>query len=377
MKTVEEFKIEHWRSYASALSLNDLIGLSTDSSLSMLDPDVKLTYGSFEGSEKLRASIAALHSSEDNKVTADNVIITPGSIMANFLVLDTICGEGDHIICQYPTFGQLYSVPKFSGVDVTMWKMDDKNGWMPNIEELSGMIKPNTKAIVINNPNNPTGAVLSKDFLLKIIEIAQQSNILVFCDEVFSPLFHTDVRPPSIVSLGYANTVATGALSKAFALPGIRVGWIITENAELASTIKMKRVLTTTSVSQLSDSVASFALDKAVMPHIMERNLALCGEGLRLLEDFVKRNEGRVRWVKPQGSGTAFVQVLDREGKPVDDVVFSKELAEKESICVIPGGLCFGENAGDFKGYLRITLGDPDAVRKGLPALERFIQDMA
>jgi aspartate/methionine/tyrosine aminotransferase len=69
--------------------------------------------------------------------------------MANYLLLSTICGPGDHVICQYPTYGQLYLVPKFAGVDVGLWEMHEENGWMPSIDELAAMIKPNTKAIIL------------------------------------------------------------------------------------------------------------------------------------------------------------------------------------------------------------------------------------
>jgi aspartate/methionine/tyrosine aminotransferase len=136
-------------SYASALSVNDLRRLSTNPGLEVFDPELKLTYGSYEGSLRLRERIAELHSSENNKLTAENVLITPGSIMANYLLLSTVCGPGDHVICQYPTYGQLYLVPKFAGVDVGLWKMHEENGWMPSIDELAAMIKPNTKAIIL------------------------------------------------------------------------------------------------------------------------------------------------------------------------------------------------------------------------------------
>lgn len=226
-----------------------------------------------------------------------------------------------------------------------------------------------------SNPNNPTGAVLNKETLLRVIDIAKRADITVFSDEVFSPLFFTDAKPPSIVSLGYANTVATGSLSKAFALPGIRLGWIITENAELVKAINMKRAYTTIAVSQIDGGIASFALDPAVTPALMERNIQLCREGLDLIEGLVKRNPDRVKWVQPEGAGTAFIQVLDGKGAPVDDVDFCTKLAETESVCLIPGGFCFGEGAeGDFKGYMRIILGDPELLRQGLPALERFIR---
>lgn len=388
MMNIQEFKIDQWMrtygpksryelqgSYASALSLNDLKSLSTNPGLDVVDPELKLTYGSYEGSLRLRERIAELHSSEKNKLTAENVLITPGSIMANYLLLCTICGPGDHVICQYPTYGQLYLLPKFAGVDVGLWKMREENGWIPSIDELTAMVKPNTKAIILNNPNNPTGAVLPVEFLLKVTEIARRHNILVFSDEVFSPLYFTELTPPSIVSIGYANSVATGSLSKAFAIPGIRLGWIVTQNAELMYKVSKARDYTTISVSQLDDSVAAFALDPAVLPNLMKRNLALCKESIEILDAFVKRNVKQCRWVKPRGAGTAFVQILDRDGKPVDDAEFSKRLSDEESVCVIPGAHCFSEGSpDDFKGYVRITLGDPNLLRESLPLLERFFQ---
>jgi len=226
-----------------------------------------------------------------------------------------------------------------------------------------------------SNPSNPTGAILGKEFLEKVIAIARKSNILVFSDEVYSPLFFTPDRPPSFVTMGYDRSVVTSSLSKSFAIPGVRIGWVVTRDAALLRRISMARDFTTISVSQLDDAVAAFALDEKVLPALVERNLALCRESIGLLEGFVERSKGRVEWMKPDGAGTAFIKVLDREGKPVDDVEFSKKLVSEESVCVIAGGHCFGEgDAEDFKGYVRITLGDPKLLKESLPLLERFIQ---
>lgn len=354
---------------------------------------MELSYGSFEGSLELREGIAALHSSEESNITADNVIITPGSIMANYLVLDTICHQGDHVICQYPTYGQLYLVPQFNGVEVSLWKMDEENEWLPSIDELETLIRPNTKAIILKSvlkhgdlshrgkligsstPNNPTGAVLKEDFLSNVIKVASSRGIVVFSDEVFNPLVFTSPKPPSLVTLGYEHSVATGSLSKAFAIPGIRLGWVVTKNEKLFREITVKRDFTTIAVSRLDDSVASFTLNPTVMPKVMERNLSLCRESVLLLEDFVNQNKTRVRWVKPGGSGMAFIRILRSDGEPVDDTEFCKKLKEEESICLVPGGHCFGEgDAGDFKGYVRITLRNPILLREALPLLGIFIQ---
>ncbi|KAG9497301.1 hypothetical protein J7337_012096 [Fusarium musae] len=315
-----------------------------------------------------------MHSSPKAPLTAANVVITPGAIMANYLVLAAICGPNDHIVCQYPTYGQLYLLPRYKGVDVSLWAMNEKDNWSSDVAELASMIKPNTKAIIINNPNNPTGAVISKDKLEEILALAQEHGIVVFSDEVYSPLFHTSNRPPPLVSLGYNRTISTGSVSKAHGLPGLRVGWVVSQNAQILRRVTTLRDYTTTSVSQLDDSVAAFALSEEVLPRLMEQNMKTCAESIVILDEFVKRNARRCRWAKPDGAATAFVQILNEDGSAADDVAFSKQLAEQEGIVVLPGGYCFGKpGANGLRGYIRLPLGQPRLLDAALETLEKFI----
>lgn len=138
-------------SYASALSLNALQDLGpevVEAGQVPVDADLALAYAPSKGTPRLRERVAELHSGTAS-LTGDDVVITPGSIMANYLVLSTICGPGDHIICQYPTYGQLYLLPKYSGVEVTLWEAKENDNWGLDIDGLATLIKPNTKAIVI------------------------------------------------------------------------------------------------------------------------------------------------------------------------------------------------------------------------------------
>lgn len=144
-------------SHATALSLKQLQQLS-DGQDGPVDDDLKLTYGPIMGSVKLRQRIAELHSSPSCELSSDNVVITPGSIMANYLVLSTLCGAGDHVICQYPTYAQLYILPRYLGAEVDLWKVREEDGWVPNVDNLAAMVRPNTKAIIVKSvhwlPNN-------------------------------------------------------------------------------------------------------------------------------------------------------------------------------------------------------------------------------
>ena len=113
-----------------------------------MDHDLALDYGPFEGSDALREHVAALHSTPEYRLDAKNVIITPGSILANFLILDAICQPGDHIICQYPVFSQLHLLPQHRGVEVSPWHLmnDDTESSIPSMQNL---IRSNTKAIIL------------------------------------------------------------------------------------------------------------------------------------------------------------------------------------------------------------------------------------
>lgn len=135
----------------ASISLNDLLSLSPKKDL--VDFTQKQVYGAIRGSETLRTNIANLYSqsgsTEASPVSADRVLVTNGAIQANFLALYTHVGPGDHVICQYPTYQQLYSVPESFGADVSLWRSDEANRWGMDLEKLKSLIRPNTKMIIL------------------------------------------------------------------------------------------------------------------------------------------------------------------------------------------------------------------------------------
>lgn len=135
-------------SSAPIVSINELKKFHPDTGTTIMDFDLALDYGPFEGSAELRERVAALHSTPEHRLDAENVIITPGSILANFLILDALCQPGDHIICQYPVFSQLHLLPQHRGVEVTSWQLmnDDTQD---SISVLRGLIQSNTKAMIL------------------------------------------------------------------------------------------------------------------------------------------------------------------------------------------------------------------------------------
>jgi aspartate/methionine/tyrosine aminotransferase len=211
--------------------------------------------------------------------------------------------------------------------------------------------------IVINNPNNPSGAVIPESVLGQIIDFAQKRDLIVLSDEVYRPLFHDlldkpESIPPSAAALGYGKTIVTGSMSKAYALAGIRVGWVVSNDKEIMKAIAAARDYTTISVSQVDDQIAAYALSELVLPSLLKRNVQLARKNLALLAAFVEKHKDVCSWVPPSAGTTAFIQFTNR-GKPVDDATFCVDVLNETKAFFVPGSKCFGSGE-DFPGYVRI-----------------------
>jgi aspartate/methionine/tyrosine aminotransferase len=217
---------------------------------------------------------------------------------------------------------------------------------------------------------------LPKPLLHQIIDFAESKDIIILSDEVYRPLFHgiTPVDadfPPSILSLGYKNTIATGSMSKAYSLAGIRTGWLASRNKDIIERCASARDYTTISVSILDQQVASFALSPETLHSLLGRNIQLAKTNLELLERFVIKHDEYCSWVKPVAGTTAFVK-FERDGKPVDAKALCNALQEKTGVMFLPGDVGFGE---EFKGYVRIGyVNRTDIVKEGLEEARKFMR---
>lgn len=367
---------------AASISIDDLLELSenrTQSQEALQSTKQKLTYGSIRGSENLRKNLASLYSARASGLTSEGVLITNGAIVANFLTLYALVGTGDHVICQYPTYEQLYQVPASLGAQISLWKMNPSSKWSLDIEELKAMTKDTTKLIILNNPNNPTGAIIPRSQLEEIIDFAQSKGITIMSDEVYRPVFHSilpssDDFPPSAINMGYDNVVVTGSFSKAYSLAGIRTGWIASKNPELIEKIADVRHYTTISVSQLDQAVAAEAVNDRCIHALLGRNIALAKKNLELLSNFIEEHNWACSWVKPVAGTTCLVK-FHKMGRPIDDVQFCDILQEKTGVMFVPASRCFG-GGQDFKGYVRIGfVPEHEVLKQGLAALKVFMEE--
>jgi aspartate/methionine/tyrosine aminotransferase len=364
---------------AASISIDDLVGLCEDPNVEPpLKTSTKLTYGPIRGSDKLRDRLASLYSARvPSPLPLENILITPGAIAANFLLLYTLVGPGDHVICVYPTYQQLYAVPESLGAEVSLWKLKKEKKYIPDLEDLQSLVKENTKMITINNPNNPTGSTIPRSVLVDLVKFAQERNIIILSDEVYRPLFHgispmDKDFPPSLISLGYAKTIVTGSMSKAYSLAGIRIGWIASRDPAIIEAIAAARDYTTISVSQLDDQVASYALSGSVLHSLLGRNIKLAKTNVALLETFIDQHSSICSWVKPTGGTTAFIK-FEKNGLRIDDDQFCIDVLEKTKVMFLPGSKCFGP---EFKGFVRIGfVCETDVLQEALEKLGAYLQE--
>ncbi|QRM54424.1 aminotransferase [Sinorhizobium sp. BG8] len=319
---------------------------------------MKLTYGAIEGSERLRGLIADLY----EKQSMENIVVAHGAIGANALVHETLVEPGDRVISVLPTYQQHYSIPESYGADVRILKLREENGFLPDLEELGRLATPGTKLIALNNPNNPTGALMDRAFLLRIVEIARASGAWILCDEVYRGTDQEGSGMTASIADLYEKGISTGSMSKTFSLAGLRLGWIAARS-ELIHAVSVHRDYNTISVGMLDDHFAAIALENR--DRILARSHRITRTNLAILEEWVE-GEPLISWTKPRSGTTALLKY----NLPFSSEVFCTRLLERTGVMLTPG------SAMDMEGYLRIGYANSEAVlREGLSRLSRFLTE--
>ena len=367
---IEPFGVEIWmnewetrcdwnlaETCVESLTINDLLKLTgkTEESLTEILP-LKMTYGDIEGSVRLRAAIAALY----EKQKSENVIVTHGTIGANMLVHKTLVAAGDRVVTVVPTYQQHYSIPASIGADVHTLQLREQNNFLPDLDELRQLVVGGTGLIAMTNPNNPTGSLMDRAMLEEIVTIAREADAWILCDEVYRGTDqHGDGMTTSIADL-YEKGVSTAGMSKAFALAGLRLGWIAGPQ-ELIEKVTVHRDYDTISVGVIDDHFASLALEHS--DSVLARSREITRGNLALLEEWVSQ-EPRISWVKPN-SGTIALLKYDL---PTSSRDFCVSLLKETGVMFTPGSVL------DMEGYVRIGYANnPDILKEGLRLVSGFI----
>ncbi len=340
-----------------SLTIEELVKLSgkNDTVLADLLP-MKMTYGAIEGSDRLRDNICNLYSSQ----IRENILVTHGAIGANALIYQALVSRGDHVISVMPTYQQHYSIPESIGAEVEILRLRPENGFLPDLKELAAMIKANTKLIAINNPNNPTGALMEGEMLSQVAQIAKSCGAYILCDEVYRGTNQTgDGFCPAIADV-YEKGISTAGMSKAFSLAGLRLGWIAGP-VDVIRAVSVHRDYNTISVGMIDDYFSCIALESK--SKILDRSKSITRGNLQILDNWVAQ-EPSISYVKPQ-SGTTALLKYDFDIPSRD---FCVQLLEKTGVMLTPGSVM------DMEGWLRIGYANnPAILRVGLAKISEFV----
>ena len=317
---------------------------------------MRLGYGDIEGSPRLRDAIAALYA----KQKRENVLVCHGTIGANALVHQALVSKGDHVIAVVPTYQQHYSIPESIGAEVALLHLRQEHNYLPDLAALKAILRPTTKLIAINNPNNPTGALMDRAMLAEIASLARSVGAWILCDEVYRGTDQSgDGYTASMADL-YEKGISTAGMSKAYSLAGLRLGWIVAPR-EVLEAAMIHRDYNTISVGRIDDYLAALALENR--DKILARAHRITRDNLAILAQWME-GEKRMRWVKPK-SGTTALLTYDL---PMSSRDFCLGLLEEEGVMLCPG------SAFDLEGTVRMGYACPtDVLEQGLARMSRFL----
>ncbi len=341
-----------------SITIAELLELArkNDNSLAELLP-MKMTYGAIEGSTRLRAAIAALY----DKQGIDNIVTTHGTIGANALVHQALVSRGDRVISVIPTYQQHYSIPESIGADVVHLNLKAEHGFLPSLDALKAMATSDTKLIAINNPNNPTGALMDRAYLEKIVEIARGCGAWLLCDEVYRGTDQVGSGTTASIADLYEKGISTASTSKAFSLAGLRVGWLAAAR-EVIDAVLIHRDYNTISVGQIDEHFAALAIENA--DRVLERSRNITRTNLAILSEWVD-SEPLITWVKPKSGTTALLKYdIDMPSRD-----FCIALLQDTGVMFTPGSVM------EMEGHLRIGYANnTNVLKQGLGRVSAFLK---
>lgn len=322
----------------------------------------RLTYGDIEGNPKFLEGVCGLYET----VKPDNIIPTHGAAGANYLVLSTLCGPGDHVVSVMPTYQQLYSIPEMCGSKVDILHLEKDQHYHVDAKKLDELCGDDVKVICINNPDNPTGALLSEEEIRTIVDIAKKHDAWLMFDEVYRLLVQdSDAFTVSPIDL-YDKAVVTSSMSKVWSLAGIRLGWCITKDPQLRHDLLSHRDYDLISCGLFDEEVAAYAL--AHKDAILQRSHRIVRQNLATLEEWVN-SEPHLSFVKPEAGTTALVY-YDYD---IDSYDFCIKMMQTTGALVTPGD-AFEEPHSMRVGYAYSD--NVNDLKEGLAAISKFCRTL-
>jgi aspartate/methionine/tyrosine aminotransferase len=338
---IQEFKLERYyaryefsarymfsSSDCESLRMSDLLALAAPAEMRAWN-SLSLGYTESQGLPELRTEI-----SNSYERVEDAGILVAAPEEAIFIAMQTLLSAGDEVIVVSPAYQSLYEVARSNGSRVIPWELRvGKDGWQLDMDALPSLITPRTRMVVINFPHNPTGFLPDVDMIHRLVDIARSHNLIIFSDEMYRMLEpRAEQRLPALCDL-YEQAVSLSGLSKAYALPGLRMGWLATQNREWIGRFLQVKDYTTICSSAPSELLALIAMKNRET--LAERCRRIIQSNTDLAAAFFKEHADLFTWIPPRAGSVAFPKW--KGWHSLDD--FCLDLVEKTGVMIVPASM--------------------------------------
>ncbi len=358
-----EFAARHHltASDAETTTVAELLALGTDADREAFAA-LRLGYTETWGTPPLRAAIASTYET----CAADDVLVFAGAEEAIYWLMRLLAGPGDHLVVTVPNYQAIETLPLANGADVTGVLLDPLDGWRLDVDAVRAALRPSTTAVVVNVPNNPTGALPDQATWRALAELCGEAGVRLVSDEVYRGIELDSARTlPQAADLLPA-AVSVNVMSKAYGLPGLRVGWVACRDHALLEALERHKHYTSICDAGPSEFLATVAL--RARDQVLARTRGTVAANLPVFDAFFARHPDLFEWAAPDGGCVAFPRYLGADG--VED--FCRDLVETEGVLLLPASIYASELARVPADRFRIGVGrrDPEPA---LEALERFL----
>jgi aspartate/methionine/tyrosine aminotransferase len=317
--------------------------------------DTPLSYSQGNGTPELREALGVIYPG----ASIDQIEVTNGTSEANFMIALSLLREGDEFALEVPNYMQLWGVPRSFGAQVNKFRLRADCDWEPDWEEFEAAVNPRTRLVYLSNPNNPTGSTLSPQAMERIVRRVEEVDAYLIADEVYLGAEIHRERTPSFWGMS-DRVIVTSGLSKAYGIPGVRIGWIVGPESVVTDCWTQHDSITICP-NKLSDAIARVAVDPENRSKLYSRGRELLQGNLEIMQGWIGALGDGFEFIPPEAGAICFV----RYPGDIASIDLSERIRRRQNTLIVPG-----THLG-MEGYVRIWMGgQPDYLRAGLERVE-------
>ena len=358
-----EFAARHHltASDAQTLTIAELLAMAAPEERAAF-AELPLSYTPTWGTPGLLGAIAGTY----DGLGPEHVLTFAGAEEAMFWALQELVGPGGHAVVTVPNYQSMESLTIATGADVDGLVLDADSGWALDLDALTGLLRPSTKLVCVNFPNNPTGAVPDAQTFRGLAGLCEERGIRLFSDEVYRGLeLDRDAMLPQAAELS-AGAISLNVMSKSYGLPGLRIGWLATRDRALLERLERRKHYTSIANAGPSELLATIALGNG--ERVQSRNRQIIAANVPVLNAFFARHAGRFEWAPPAGGCVCFPRLLGEE----DAGAFCRQLVREAGVLLLPAEVYSSQLGEVPRDRFRIGVGR-HGLAEALDAFDGFL----